>query len=210
MLPEGEEHVERPPRRRSGLLIAGVLVTLLLALAAGAAVAARHQSGPARYRSVAVLLIDQEPAVSQAHDNGILVKLTTMRIKYVDTVTTTTFSSALARTLGLPPGQFRGSVSAYAPPESLLLQVAATTADRGRAQAVAQGAADKLVADLAQEQTDLGITGPAQVTLKVVTPAPAAVKVAPLRKDSVKRGLVAGGIVLVLGLALIVVARRRS
>lgn len=210
MLPEGEEHVERPPHRSSGLLIAGVLLAVLLAIAAGAGAAAHHQSAPASYRSVAELLIDQEPAVSRARDNGILVKLTTMRIKYVDVVTTTTFSSALARTLGLPPGQVRGAVSAFAPPESLLLQVAATTPDRARSQALAQGAADKLVADLAQEQTDLGVTGSAQVTLKVVTPAPAAAKIAPLRKDSIKLGGVAGGIVLVLGLALIAVARRRS
>jgi hypothetical protein len=210
VLPEGEEHVERPPHRSSGLLIAGVLLAVLLAIAAGAGAAAHHQSAPASYRSVAELLIDQEPAVSRARDNGILVKLTTMRIKYVDVVTTTTFSSALARTLGLPPGQVRGAVSAFAPPESLLLQVAATTPDRARSQALAQGAADKLVADLAQEQTDLGVTGSAQVTLKVVTPAPAAAKIAPLRKDSIKLGGVAGGIVLVLGLALIAVARRRS
>ncbi|MCW2672836.1 MAG: hypothetical protein JWP14_1425 [Frankiales bacterium] len=210
MLPEGEGHVERPRHRSSGLLIAGALLTVLLAIAAGAGMAAHHQSAPARYRSVAELLIDQEPAVSRARDNGILVKLTTMRIKYVDVVTTTTFSSALARTLGLPPGQVRGTVSAFAPQESLLLQVAATTPDRARSQALAQGAADKLVADLAQEQTDLGITGSAQVTLKVMTPAPAAAKIAPLRKDSIKLGVVAGGMVLVLGLALIAVARRRS
>jgi hypothetical protein len=218
--PEGEARVEGPPdqtelsgRHRRGrhlvALIASLVVVLALAVAAGGAVAARHQSGAARYRSTAVLLIDQEPGLTRARDNGIVVKLSTLRIKYVDLLTTAGFARQLAATLSLPPASLAGALGGVAPPQSLLLSVSALSPDRARARVIAQGAADKLAADLDAEQTALHLPTTDRVTLTVVTPAAQGAKVAPLRQDALRQGAAAGGVVLVLGLGLILLARRR-
>jgi len=200
-----------PGRARPRRLLLGLalVVTVLLAAAAGAGIAARALEVQATYQSTAVLLIDQEPAVSRSRDNGLLVKLVTLRIKYVDLLSTRTFTDALAPQVGVPTGQLVGRVQGVAPPTSLLLDVVATSRNRAQATSIAQAAADKLVSDLAASQRELGVEGQAQVTLAVVTPAAPAVKVGPSRKKAAQRGAAAGGAVLILGLGLIIAARRR-
>ena len=199
---------DEPRRGRAGLVALLVLV-VLLAVGAGLGAAARVESRPDRFRAAAVVQIDQEPAVSRARDNGLLVKLVSLRIKYAGLVTTTTFGTALADEAALPRGAVAGAVSAVLPPNSLLMQVVGTGRDRNTAIAVAQGAADKLVNDLATEQAGLGIPPGQRVTLTVVSPAESASKVQPLRKDALRDAAAAAGAVLVVGLALVVAWRRR-
>lgn len=210
MLAESDApHVQGSRRGRVGLVLA-VVLAVLVAAGAGAAVAARNEAKPERYQAFAVLSVDQEPAVSQARDNGILVKLTSLRITFVDALSTGTFAQGLASDLGLPTGTGLGaSLVGVAPPASLLVKVIAVAPTRARAVQVAQGAADKLVADLQAEQTRLGLQDTAKITLTVVTPATSAVKVGPLRKTSLKQGGGAAVAVLLVGLALIAVLRRR-
>jgi capsular polysaccharide biosynthesis protein len=214
VLSQGDLHdpspgADSPSPKRRLLTVLALLVVVLLSAAAGAGVAARALQVKATYQSTAVLLIDQEPALSRSRDNGLLVKLVTLRIKYVDLLSTRSFTDALAAQVGVPPGQLVGRVQGAAPPTSLLLRVTATSRDQAQARTFAQAAADKLVKDLATSELALGLQGQAQVTLTVVTPAAGAVKIGPSRKKAVQEGAAAGGAVLVLGLGLIVVARRR-
>jgi hypothetical protein len=210
VLAESDAPDVRSSRRGRVALVVAILVAGLLAVGAGAAVAARNEAKPARFQAFAVLAVDQEPAVSTARDNGILVKLTSLRITFVDALSTQVFATGLASDLGVDPGTGLGaSVVGLAPPGSLLLKVMATASTKGRAVLVAQGAADKLVKDLQEEQTRLGLPADARITLTVVTPAVSAVQVAPLRKTSLKQGGGAAAAVLLVGLALVAVVRRR-
>lgn len=195
-------------RGRASLVVA-VLLVLLLAAAAAVAAGLRVERRPELYRSQAVLQIDQEPAVALSRDNGLLVKLVTLRIKFAGQLQTTTFGTALAETTGLPRGVVGGALSSVLPADSLLMTVAATTRAPGDAEHLAQAAAEKLAADLDRQQELLGIAPNQRVTLTVVSPAQGAAKVQPLRKTALRDGGAAGGVVLVVGLALVVAWRRR-
>lgn len=194
----------RPPRRRpfEGFLLAIAGVTVVLALVTGIGAAVYNQHRHAVYRSTAVLLIDQEPALTEARNDGVISKLVRLRVKYADLVSTTAFSDPLADTLQLPPGVVHSALSADAPGLGVLLTVSATTGDAARAKRIAAGAADALHDDLVRQQTALGVAPKDQVTLTVVTPARQGDRISPRRSKSLLLGLGVAATVLVLSVVL--------
>lgn len=201
--------VEQGRGSRAGLAVAVALVALLAA-AAGLGAAALESSRPAKYTARAVLLIDQEPQLSVARDEGIFNKLTRLRVKYVDTVQTTAFSDLVAGRVGLDRGRVHASLSAAAPPTSLLLIVRATDRDRQSAQHLAQSAAETLQDSLTQEQARLGIARADRVTLTVVSPAATATKTSPSSSRAASLGGVVALAVLGGGLVVVAAVRRRT
>lgn len=186
-----------------------VLLVLLLAAAAGLGAGAAVARKPTAYQSTAVLAVDQEPGLSLSPNDGLITKLIRLRVKYVDAVQTTTFSDAVAATVGLSPGRVHGDLSAVATPSSLLVRVSASDRDSATAQRVAQAAAEALRDQLAVEQASLGIKPGARVTLTVVTPAREGVRTSPSPSRVRLVAVVVAAGFLLAGLVLLDVLRRR-
>ena len=196
-------------RSRVGLILSVALV-LLLAAAAGLGAAVLERQRPERFTSHAVLLIDQEPALSTSHDDGIFNKLTRLRVKYVDTVQTLTFAGAVSQTSGVPIGRVHAALGATAQPFSLLIAVRATDGDALTAQLLAQTAAQSLQDTLTKEQASLGIPRQDRITLTIVSAAPLAQRIAPEKSRAVTVGAIAALAVLGGGLVLVAAVRRRQ
>jgi capsular polysaccharide biosynthesis protein len=209
-MPDGtEEQVQPEVRQRRWLPGVIIVLTLLLAGAGGAGAAAYNESRAKVYRSTAVMFIDQEPALTQSRNDGLLSKLVRLRLKYADIVTTTVFSDPLADTLSLPPGQVHAALSAVAPPSSMLMSITATTGDPAQAERIATAAAQSLHDNLQQQQTALDVPESQQVTLNVVTPARPGVKTSPRRSRSLLLGIGVAVAILVVGGVLADATRRR-
>lgn len=202
-----DEPVARPRNR----LLAVVAVLLLLALAVGAGIGAGlvQSRRPDSFRSQAVLLLDQEPALTASPSDGLINKLVRLRLKYVDIVQTTTFSDTVATTLSLGPGRVHSALSAVALPASLLVRVSAQDRDAAVAQRIAQTAAESLRDTLSNSQNALSIKPGQQVTLTVVTPARLGTRTTPAEGRVRLIGGVVGGGVLLAGLVVLDVLRRR-
>jgi capsular polysaccharide biosynthesis protein len=195
-------------RSRAGLVLSVILVALLAAAAAlGTAVLERNR--PDSYVSRSVLLIDQEPALSLSHDDGIFNKLSRLRVKYVDTVQTVVFADQVSAKVGVSAGRAHGALGATAAPFSLLLAVQATDRDAVTAQLLAQTAAQVLQDNLTQEQAKLGIPRADRITLTLVSPAPLAHKVSPANSRALGVGAIVGLAVLGAGLVLVAAVWRR-
>lgn len=174
----GEAPLRDPRRRRPRpftVLVAGLVLGLLLGgLGAGFVL-----SRPPVYRSSAVLLLDQEPALAKSENDALLSKLVRLRLKYVDIVSTTVFASSVASSLGRPVREVHAALSANATPLSLLLTVQAQTSSADGAREIAQGAADGLVRYLQDEEVAASIPPDNRVTFTVVSAAPQGAKASP-------------------------------
>jgi capsular polysaccharide biosynthesis protein len=200
---------EQPVRRRPVLVAALLLVVALLAIAGGFGAAAYNESRPKVFVASVVLIIDQEPALTQARDDGIISKLLRLRLKYADIVTTTSFADPLAAQLALSPATVHGALSAVAPPGSLLMTLSARADDPGVARTIATGAGTSLHDTLQRQQESLGVKPIDQVTLTVVTPARNGQQTAPRRSRSALLGVGVAVTILLLGVVLLDAARRR-
>ncbi|MCW2779322.1 MAG: hypothetical protein JWN17_3047 [Frankiales bacterium] len=198
-----------PPGRTRQVLVALALVVLVVAAAAGAAAAEYRLRRPAVYGSSAVLLIDQEPALSQAASDGVFLKLSRLRAKYVGLVRTAAFADPVAQQAGLSSAAVQSALSATADPTSLLLTLTARGSRADQARELAQVAAEQLSRALALQQASVGIPTSSRVTLTVVTPAGPALHLAPDRRRAELLGLVVAVGLAVPGLLGVDVLRRR-
>lgn len=176
--PVAEPTVTGPARRLPkplNVLVAGLVLGVLLGGIGAGYVLSRH----AVYRSSAVLMLDQEPALAKSENDGLLSKLVRLRLKYVGIVSTTVFADPVAKALGRPVGEVHAALSATAPPTSLLLTIQAETGSADGAREIAQGAADELVRYLQDEEVAAAIPEGNRVTLTVVSAAPQGTKASP-------------------------------
>ncbi|MGB8649165.1 MAG: hypothetical protein WCD35_00750 [Mycobacteriales bacterium] len=162
-------------RRPRNVLVAGLVLGVLLGGIGAGYVLSRH----AVYRSSAVLMLDQEPALAKSENDALLSKLVRLRLKYVDIVSTTVFADPVAKALGRPVGEVHGALSATAAPTSLLLTIQAQAGSADAAREIAQGAADELVTYLQDEEVAARIPEDNRVTLTVVSAAPQGTKASP-------------------------------
>jgi len=207
--PQPSRRRARAGRRRWGAprqWLAFVLALVLGAIAALVAAFVVHQQ-PATYQSSSAIAVDQLRPLVLAGDAGIVSKLVTLRYKYTGYVTTLDFADTVATSTRLPVKTVHAALFAAAPPNSLILQVGASTHDAARSQKIAGAAADALVAHVKAEQTAAGIKPDVQVTMKVVTPATHGVQTSPTRKKEVGAAGVAG---LVVVAAVLSVAALRT
>lgn len=181
--------VAEPPRSRRGRAVALVVLVLLLAGAAGFGVAAYNESRPDTFVSRAVLLIDQQPALTYAKDDGLVLKLGQLRIKYRDMVTSTTFARDVAQRTGYSAGLVHSTLSAQAAPQSLLLTVTSTSPDRTVPESVAQAAAELLSNEAEATQRREKVPPAVRITLTVVSPAQPAAQLSASRRRSEQLGL---------------------
>jgi capsular polysaccharide biosynthesis protein len=186
--------------RRSGLSLPieisaiTAILALALGLMAGAGAALYQRSRPAKYVSVAVLLIDQPTAVAQNPDAGELQKLQLLRYRYAPLVRTDVIADPVSRQVHLPASQVAAELNAFVDPTSFTINLLATSTSPSESNTVAQAGAAQLISYLAQQQRRLPVIPQNRVILTEVTqPGPGVKQVA-----STTKVLLSGGIAFVV------------
>jgi capsular polysaccharide biosynthesis protein len=176
-------------------LVLGLIVAVLLA---GAAVRSVTKT-PTTWTSTAVMLIDDEPALATAGDDGQLLKLDELRLKYAALAGTDLIAQPVAKELHLPLASVLGSVSAIVPSESLLMQMTATWSNPQVAQRLAQASAEQVSKFVQYEASVYNIPTVDRYSFKVIDPASAATASGPSHADALTlaAGLGVGGFVVV-------------
>lgn len=191
------------------------LGTLLLVMAALAVIALgsflASSGGEPPFEAEAALLIDQPQAIAAADGGEVLGKLSNLRLKYTGLVRTRALTEPIAEAVGASPDQVAGRISASAPPESLLIVVRASSAQRDAAVELADATSQALQDYVEQEHEREGIPPENRFVLTEVTPAEDAFVV----DDSTRRqALRAAALLATLGLVVApivhVVRRRRD
>jgi capsular polysaccharide biosynthesis protein len=172
-------------------VVVGLIAAVLLA-ATGVWSVTR---APATWSSTAVMLIDDEPALATAGDDGQLLKLDELRLKYAALADTDLVAQPVAKKLHLPVGAVLGSVSAIVPSESLLMQMTATWSNPQVAQHLAQASAEQVSKFVQYEAAVYNIPKVDRYTFKVIDPASAATVHGPSHADALTlaAGLAVGG-----------------
>ena len=200
----------RGDRSRWANLPAVILIMMLAYGVLGGAFTAVYQyTRPAVYASNASLLIDQRGAEFAVGNEGVIAKLSRLRVKYTSLVGTETFAEPVAKQAGLPVATVRGALTATAVPNTMLVVVSARSSTATRAHTIAQAAADYLSGYIRSEQSAVGVKAKDQVTLSVVTPAGGGVRVAPSHKKALLEGAAVFAAFAVAGALAADLLRRR-
>lgn len=179
-----------------------LLTSLMVGVLVAAGVALYLDGRPATYRSTASLLIDQPTAIAVSPNAGVVTKLVRLRVKYTGLVGTSRIEDPVAERLGVPSQRVRGSISASAADDSLLLFVSGTASEPEFAAQLAQATAEELVEYVDREQEDAGVDPQARFRFSVVEEASAARKVSPDRERVVGQAGIIG--MLALGATFVV------
>jgi hypothetical protein len=176
-----------------------VVLGLVVAVLLGAAGFRSVTRTPTTWSSTAVMLIDDEPALATAGDDGPLLKLDELRLKYAALANTDIIAQPVATQLHLPVGAVLGSVNAVVPTESLLMQMTATWSTPQVAQRLAQATAEEVSKFVQYEASVYSIPKADRYTFKVIDPASAATANAPSHAHALTlaAGLGVGGFVVV-------------
>jgi capsular polysaccharide biosynthesis protein len=187
-------------------LIAAVIVSIVVAAGSGVAVLRQEPV----FQSQATMLIDQPSAITLQLNDGVLVKLSLLRNKYVALATSFRVLEPAAAATGIPIEEL-ASVRTFAPPNSLLILPVSQGPNRRATRTLANAMAEELARYVAKEQTDAGIAPGDQITLTTIQPAGLGTQVRPTTSHARSVALTAGaatllGAYVVLQLAT---ARRR-
>ena len=183
-------------------LVTGLIVGTVLAVLAVIVVLA----GPSQYVSQATLLIDQPRALAASGSEGLVVKLSRLRVKYADLASADVVIDPVSQETGIRPADIRRETGAFAPPQTLTLVVTARSGDAERARQLSQAVAERLSTFTDQEQDSLDIPADQRVTLTVIDEAGRAAKAAPTAQRALTVGLlvfVFGTLVVAVGLPLL-------
>jgi capsular polysaccharide biosynthesis protein len=167
----------------------------ILAAAGGAAVAMKR---PAVYSANAQLLINQAKLVADSKDQGPLLKLSVLRLKYAGLATTPAIAGPAADSLGLPESQVAAAVTATATPNSLLLVVTSQSSTSSDARRIANAVGQSIIKYVSDEQQGIGVAPSDQYTFALVQPAVSAAKVQPTVSRSLQAAVGLGALALVL------------
>lgn len=176
-------------------VVLGLIVAVLLAVTG----VWSDTRTPTTFSSTAVMLIDDEPALATAGDDGQLLKLDELRLKYSALAGTDLIAQPVATQLHLPVGDVLGSVTATVPSESLLMDVTATWSTPQVAQRLAQSTAEEVSKYVNYEAAVYNIPTVDRYTFKVIDPASPAVAHVPSHADALTLGvgLAVGGFAVV-------------
>lgn len=156
----------------AGLLAASIASTISL-------------TRPATYRSQATLLIDEPAAVGSSQDQGVLLKLASLRDKYAALANTSPIVDPAAQESGLPSSTIASDGQVVVAQDALTMQAQGLSSDPGTARTVAQSLGDSLSRYVAGEQASLNVPANDKVTISVIQPAEPAARISPSVRQSV-------------------------
>lgn len=178
-----------------------VLISLTASILAGAIGAGLILAQSPRYESVSTLVIDQPKAVVAAGSEGVLVKLSNLRLKYAVLLRTKVFTEPIAARVGRPPTEVARSIRSIAPAQSLAFYVTGRAPDPVMSQGLANVAAEELVAYVQREQDAAGIAAGNQIVFTIVVPADIGYRVEPKARRAGVVGATAAFFALLLSYA---------
>ena len=188
---------ERPDGQTSGWAQAltfspvNLAVALVVAFLVAGVGAVALLGQEVKYGSTATVAVDQ-PLVIATGGDRVIDKLARLRAKYAPLMRTDTMTVPLAEELGVTPARVRDALRTTAPPDSLLIQVRAVTADRADSQRFAQAAAEFLADYVEQEQEADDIPAEARFEMVVVDAARRATRTSPDQRRGIAVAAVAG------------------
>jgi capsular polysaccharide biosynthesis protein len=148
-------------------IVLGLIVASLLAVTGARSVLGTQTT----WSSTAVMLIDDPSALATAGDDGQLLKLDALRLKYQALVSTTVIAQPVATQLHMPVGDVLGSVTATVPYQSLLMDVTATGSNPGVVQRLAQTTANEVTKFVKYEASVYNVPKADRYTFIVIEPA---------------------------------------
>jgi capsular polysaccharide biosynthesis protein len=152
--------VDRAPREWSSsrlLSLRNLLIAALLGVIAGIGGGFVAMKQTPVYRGQAQLLIDQPRALALSPDDGPILKLDLLKIKYANLANTPAIAGPAAAALGLPESVVADAVTATPTPQSFLVTVDANASTRARARAIANTVAQSISTYADQEQARIGV-----------------------------------------------------
>ncbi|HUI03956.1 MAG TPA: hypothetical protein VLZ77_10465 [Acidimicrobiales bacterium] len=130
--------------------------------------------GPTVWTSRTVMLVDEPYGIAVAGDQGLLLKLEGVRLKYQGLAVTNAIDQPVAAKLNVPVSVVEGSAAVVLPPDSLLLDVYGQWSSPAFAQQLSGAVANEISAYVAQEDAQYKVPAADQFTISVVdAPAPA-------------------------------------
>jgi capsular polysaccharide biosynthesis protein len=159
------------------------LILGVLAAAAGAAIALKE---PTIYSSQAQLIIDQPKAIAQAKDNGAILKLAVLKLKYAELTKSPGIAGPAAQAMGVSEDRVTKAITVAALPQDLLLTVGAQYATRSGAQSMANNVATSIINYADQEQQRLGVAAADRYNFSFVQQATKAARIQPTAKRALQ------------------------
>jgi capsular polysaccharide biosynthesis protein len=176
------------------------MVLGILAAAGGAAVALKQ---PTVYSGKAQLIIDQPKAITQAKDNGPILKLAVLKVKYADLAKSPAIAGPAAQAVGISQDQMSNNIVVAAPPSDLLISVTSQASTRSTAQGMANAVGTSIINYADQEQARLGVAPTDRFNFSFVQQATSASKIQPTANRALQAAVGLGVIATVLAYVIL-------
>ena len=193
---------------RTGPLLA-LAVAVAVAAVLGLAGAAATLGGPTVWTSRTVMIVDQPYGIAVAGDQGLLLKLESVRLKYQGLTATNLIAGPVANRLGLPVTAVEGAAAVTVPPDSLLLDVYGQWSRPAMAQSLSTAVADQITAYVQQEDAQYKVPTNEQFSIAVVNPTTPATATGPSHSKAATVGLGLAIAGFVVGFVLTQLIRNR-
>jgi capsular polysaccharide biosynthesis protein len=166
--------------------------------------------GPTVWTSRTVMLVDEPYGIATSGDEGLLLKLTSVRYKYQGLAATSVIDGPVANSLGLPVAVVEGSTSVVVPPDSLLMDVYAQWSRPAEAQRLSAAVANEIASFVQSEGATYKVPANEQFTISVVDAATPAVASGPSHSKAASVAIAAALAALFVGFVLIQLVRNRG
>jgi capsular polysaccharide biosynthesis protein len=180
--------------RRDPFLVVTLLLAAVVGIAVGVISSSLTSTRASTYSSTAKLLINQPKALSLADSDGVVLKLSRLRLKYIGLVGTPVIGNPVAASLHRSPAQLGGFLDAIAPTQNLNINVIGISANPQTAQKLAQAGAQQLAAYATREQVTDAIPAGERFILTMIAPADTAARAAGSHTRALFVGVGAGAL----------------
>ncbi|MHB8437621.1 MAG: hypothetical protein ACYDD4_00445 [Acidimicrobiales bacterium] len=183
----------------------------MVGLLVGAFAGIVQATGSTTYTATTVMILDDPLGIALAGDEGEIVKLADLRLKYASLAQTEAIAGPVADALHVPVGEVIGTTSVGIAGTNLLMDVDATWSTPAFAQTLSLAVARELIAYIKTENVTYNIPAADQFVALILSPASGAAAQSPsIRKAALLAlGVFVGGAVVGFGANQLVVEPRR-
>ena len=176
-----------------------LLIAVLLAIGAGVVGWNLNSAGTPVYTSRTVMAVDEPYGIATAGDEGLLLKLVTLRIKYQGLASTDAMAGPVAAKLGLPVSDVLSATSVALPSDSLTLVVTGTWTNAHEAQRISSAMAAEITSYVKTENAQYVVPPTDQFIIQTVDPTTPATLSTPSHRKSAADAFGLAVVVLIVG-----------